>query len=70
MKARGSRPGTEAEERKCPIELVANFIWEYPAAVMSSNTLHSSVKPENYKAMVETTRAYGRYPLQICGEAA
>jgi len=31
--------------------------------MMSSNCLHSGVKPENYKAMVETTRTYGRYPL-------
>ena len=31
--------------------------------MMSSNTLHSSVKPENYRAMLETTRAYGKYPL-------
>jgi len=32
--------------------------------MMSSNSLHSSVKPENYRAMVEATREYGRYPLQ------
>ena len=31
--------------------------------MMSSNSLHSSVKPENYRTMVEATRAYGRYPL-------
>jgi len=31
--------------------------------MMSSNSLHSSVRPENYKAMVEATRAYGKYPL-------
>ena len=33
--------------------------------MMSSNSLHSSVKPENYKAMVEATRAYGQYPLRL-----
>ena len=32
--------------------------------MMSSNSLHSSVNPENYRAMVEATRKYGRYPLQ------
>jgi uroporphyrinogen decarboxylase len=32
--------------------------------MMSSNSIHSSVKPENYKAMVDATRTYGRYPLQ------
>ncbi|MBM3999226.1 MAG: hypothetical protein FJ297_06750 [Planctomycetes bacterium] len=29
----------------------------------SSNSIHSSVKPENYMAMVETLRQYGQYPL-------
>ena len=33
--------------------------------MMSSNSLHSTVKPENYRAMVETTRAYGTYPLPM-----
>ncbi len=32
--------------------------------MMSSNSLHSSVRPENYKAMVETTRSFGKYPLR------
>jgi len=29
----------------------------------SSNSIHSSVKPENYMAMVEALREFGRYPL-------
>jgi len=29
----------------------------------SSNSIHPAVKPENYKAMVEAARKYGRYPL-------
>lgn len=33
--------------------------------MMSSNSLHSSVKAKNYKAMVEATRIYGRYPPYI-----
>ena len=33
--------------------------------MMSSNSLHSSVKPENYRAMVETCRRYGEYPLDM-----
>jgi uroporphyrinogen decarboxylase len=32
---------------------------------MSSNTVHSGVKPENYLAMVETIREYGKYPLSL-----
>jgi uroporphyrinogen decarboxylase len=31
--------------------------------LMSSNSLHSSVKAENYKALVDTARACGEYPL-------
>ena len=30
---------------------------------MSSNSIHSSVRPENYKAMIEAAREYGRYPI-------
>jgi uroporphyrinogen decarboxylase len=29
----------------------------------SSNSIHSSVKPENYKAMLDTLREYGSYPI-------
>ncbi len=32
--------------------------------MMSSNTIHSSVKPENYRAMVEATHRFGQYPLR------
>ncbi len=31
----------------------------------SSNSIHSSVKPENYIAMVETIRECGRYPIRL-----
>ncbi|MBA7698085.1 hypothetical protein ES703_106760 [subsurface metagenome] len=31
---------------------------------MSSNSIHSGVKPENYISMVETIREYGKYPLE------
>lgn len=33
--------------------------------LMSSNSLHSSVKPENYRAMVGAVREYGSYPLNV-----
>jgi len=29
----------------------------------SSNAIHSSVKPENYRTMIEAARRYGHYPL-------
>ena len=32
---------------------------------MSSNSIHSGVKPENYVAMVRAIREYGKYPLQF-----
>jgi uroporphyrinogen decarboxylase len=31
----------------------------------SSNSIHSSVKPENYLAMVRTGQRYGSYPLNL-----
>jgi len=31
--------------------------------ISSSNAIHSSVKPENYRTMIEATREYGKYPL-------
>ena len=32
---------------------------------MSSNSIHSGVKPENYLAMLKALKEYGRYPLQL-----
>jgi len=32
---------------------------------MSSNTVHSGVKPENYLAMVEAIKEFGQYPLAL-----
>jgi uroporphyrinogen decarboxylase len=29
----------------------------------SSNSIHPAVKPENYKAMVDAGKKYGKYPL-------
>ena len=31
--------------------------------ISSSNAIHSSVKPENYRTMIEATKKFGRYPL-------
>ena len=31
--------------------------------ICSSNSIHSSVKPENYVAMIKATHAYGKYPV-------
>jgi len=32
---------------------------------MSSNSIHSVVKPENYLAMVEAIQEFGQYPLNL-----
>lgn len=32
---------------------------------MSSNSIHSGVKPQNYVEMVKAIREYGRYPLEV-----
>lgn len=32
---------------------------------MSSNSIHSGVKPENYVAMIKAVREYGKYPLRL-----
>jgi uroporphyrinogen decarboxylase len=31
--------------------------------ISSSNSIHPGCKPENYLAMVEAAREYGKYPL-------
>ena len=31
----------------------------------SSNSIHASVKPENYKAMMDTLKEYGHYPMSL-----
>jgi len=33
--------------------------------ISSSNSIHSSVKPQNYRRMIEATRKYGTYPINI-----
>jgi uroporphyrinogen decarboxylase len=36
----------------------------------SSNSIHSSVNPLNYLAMVNTIKAYGKYPIKIDFDAS
>ena len=31
----------------------------------SSNSIHASVKPENYMAMLDTLKKFGRYPISL-----
>ena len=34
-------------------------------AVSSSNSIPEYVKPENYKAMIEAVKKYGKYPIKL-----
>jgi len=36
----------------------------------SSNSIHSSINPANYLAMINTIRAYGKYPINIDFDAS
>jgi len=33
--------------------------------ISSTNTIHHTVKPENYKAMLDTVKEFGRYPVSV-----
>ena len=33
--------------------------------ISSSNVIHDGVPPENYAAMIDATKEYGRYPIQV-----
>ncbi|MHB1334769.1 MAG: uroporphyrinogen decarboxylase family protein [Candidatus Humimicrobiaceae bacterium] len=37
----------------------------YGYVLSSSNSIHSGVKPENYKAMLDTLHEYGSYPIKF-----
>ena len=37
--------------------------------LMSSNSIHSTVRPENLKAMWDTTREFGQYPFDMAALA-
>ena len=56
------RAGTE-EVAEAVKETLAKGAADGGFILASSNSIHPSVKPENYKAMVEAGRRFGRYPL-------
>lgn len=55
--------GTVEEVEEAVKETIAKASPRGGHILASSNSIHPAVKPENYKAMVETARKYGRYPL-------
>lgn len=56
--------GTPEEVRQSVKECLRKGGKEGGLICMSSNSIHSGVKPENYVAMVGTIHEYGQYPLE------
>lgn len=61
--------GTPEEVRRVTRETIRVAAPGGGFCLSSSNSIHSSVRPENYLAMVEANRQWGRYPLEL-GESA
>ena len=57
--------GTEEEVREAVKTCIRKAGQGGGYICMSSNSIHSGVKPANYVAMVKAIKEYGQYPLQI-----
>jgi uroporphyrinogen decarboxylase len=57
--------GSKEEVREAVKDCIRKAGKEGGYICMSSNSIHGAVKPENYVAMVEAIREYGRYPLAL-----
>ena len=55
--------GTEKDVVEAVKETIAKAGVGGGYILASSNSIHPGVKPNNYRAMVEAAREYGRYPL-------
>lgn len=55
--------GTKEEVAEAVKETIAKGSPGGRHILSSSNSIHSSVNPENFKTMIETARLYGQYPL-------
>ena len=64
--SRGSVEEVVAETKR----LLATVSAGGPHIMSSANTITSSVKPENFLAMVETTKTFGQYPIAAAGRRA
>jgi len=62
--------GSAEQVRQAVIECLRKAAFGGGFIMHSSNSIHSSVNPENYRTMIEATRRYGRYPLQLPTEGA
>jgi uroporphyrinogen decarboxylase len=54
--------GNPGEVRQSVKETIAEAAPGGGYIISSSNSIHPGCKPENYLAMVEAAREYGRYP--------
>jgi len=59
--------GSEEDVEKAVKETIAIAAPGGGYIISSSNTIHPGCKGENYVAMVNAARKYGKYPLQISG---
>ena len=57
--------GTADQVRQAVIECLRKAAGGGGFIMHSSNSIHSSVNPENYRTMIEATREYGKYPLSL-----
>jgi len=55
--------GSEEEVEAAVKECIAKASPGGGHIISSSNSIHSSVKPENYRRMIEATKQYGKYPI-------
>ncbi len=57
--------GTAQETREETKRMIRVMGPNYGYLLGASNSITPNVKPENFKAMVETLLEYGRYPLTV-----
>jgi uroporphyrinogen decarboxylase len=62
--------GTPADARREVLALLADLAPGGRYIMTSSNTIHSSVRPDTYRAMLDTLREWGRYPIRAPRPAA
>jgi uroporphyrinogen decarboxylase len=55
--------GTPADARREVLRLLADIAPGGRYIMTSSNTIHSRVRADTYRAMLDTLREYGRYPI-------
>lgn len=55
--------GSIEDVRREVMWLIENIAPKGRYVMSSSNTIHSKVKPENYKALLDTLNKYGNYPI-------